>query len=68
MDASIINDEDDRPLGFAFGDHKILFQDGEIKLIQKERMISLCTVSDFIRRPNIEFRGMMKAMKDSIVG
>ena len=65
MDASIINDEDDRPLGFAFGEHKILFQDGEIKLIKEGKMVSLCTISDFMKRPNIEFRGIMKTMNKS---
>ena len=58
---SIIND-DDTPHGFAFGNTRILFQDGEIKLIQNHTMITQCKVSDFIRRPNAEFRDMMKKM------
>lgn len=61
-DASVIND-DDRPQGFAFGDHKIVFQDGKIKLIRDGRMITQCEVKAFMRRPNAEFREMMKMMK-----
>lgn len=60
---SVINDNDEVPMGFAFGNHKILFQDGEIKLIQDGRMITQCKVSQFIRRPYVEFRDMMRAMK-----
>ena len=56
---SIIND-DDTPHGFAFGNTRILFQDGEIKIIQNHTMITQCKVIDFIKRPNIEFRAMMK--------
>ena len=61
-DASVIN-EDDRPIGFAFGNHKVLFQDGEIKMIQNGRMIAQCKVNDFIHRPNAMFRDMMMTMK-----
>ena len=61
-DASVIN-EDDRPIGFAFGNHKVLFQDGEIKMIQNGRMITQCKVNDFIHRPNAMFRDMMMTMK-----
>lgn len=61
-DASVIN-EDDCPIGFAFGDHKVLFQDGEIKLIHNRRMITQCKVNDFIRHPNAMFRDMMMTMK-----
>ncbi len=53
---SVINDNDEVPMGFAFGNHKILFQDGEIKLIQDGRMITQCKVSQFIRRPYEYFR------------
>ena len=59
---SVIN-EDERPIGFAFGDHKVLFQDGEIKLIHNRRMITQCKVNDFIRHPNAMFRDMMMTMK-----
>ena len=61
-DINVINDED-IPRGFLFENHKVLFQDGEIKIIHDGSMITQCKVSDFLRRPNSEFREMMKMMR-----
>lgn len=58
--ASIINDNDEVPVGFAFGAHRVLFQDGKIKLIHNKEIIAQSEIKDFIRRPNAEFRGLMK--------
>ena len=62
LDTMVIRDND-LPQGFIFGNHKVLFQDEEIKLIQGDMMISQCKIKDFLRRPSIEFRGMLKRMK-----
>jgi len=61
--SSIIN-EDNRPMGFAFGEHKVLFQDSKISLIGKGRVISQTDVQSFIKHPNAEFRNMIKAIKE----
>lgn len=60
-EANIIRD-DNRPQGFEFGRHKVLFQDGEIKLIQDGKLFSQCKIADFMKRPNAEFRLMMRMM------
>ena len=60
--ASIINDEEG-PTGFLFGQNRIVFQSGEIRLIQQGRMITQCKVADFIRRPNAQFRDLMRKIK-----
>ena len=57
---SVINDSNEKPVGFAFGDHRVLFQDGKIKLIHNRKIIAQSEIKDFIRRPNAEFRGLMK--------
>ena len=62
-EANVLRDNNDIPQGFLFENHKVLFQDGEIKLIQGGKLISHCKIKDFLRRPNLEFHGMMKVMK-----
>lgn len=57
---SVINDADEVPAGFAFGEHRVLFQDGKIKLIHNREIIAQSEIKDFVRRPNAEFRGLMK--------
>ena len=57
---SVINDNNEKPIGFAFGEYRVLFQDGKIKLIHNREIIAQSEVRDFIRRPNAEFRGLMK--------
>lgn len=59
--ASVIN-EDDRPIGFAFGENHVLFQDGKIQLIRNGQILSQGNVQAFIRHPNAEFRNLMKVI------
>ncbi len=59
-DASLIND--DRMTGFEFGAYKVIFEEGEIKLFDQTRMVDHCSINDFIRKPNAQFRGLMRAM------
>ncbi len=61
--ASIINDNDEVPVGFAFGEHRVLFQDGKIKLIHNMESVAQSEIKNFIRRPNAEFRGLMKGIQ-----
>lgn len=42
---------------------QVRFVDGEIKLIQQGKMITQCKVADFMKRPNAEFRDMMRKMR-----
>lgn len=59
-DAALIND--DSVTGFEFGNYKVIFEDGEIKLFNQKGMVEHCRINDFIRRPNAQFRGLMKSM------
>ena len=59
---SVIN-RDDIPIGFAFGEHRVLFQDGKIKLIHNGDIIEQEEVRTFVRHPNAVFRGLMKTIK-----
>lgn len=59
-DAALIND--DSVTGFEFGDYKVIFEDGEIKLFGQTGILERCRINDFIRRPNAEFRGLKKRM------
>lgn len=59
-DAALIND--DQATGFSFGEYRVIFEDGEIKLFGQTGMIDHCRINDFIHRPNAEFRGLMRAM------
>ena len=60
-DPAILND--DKITGFEFGSYRVIFEDGEIKLWSATGMIKYCTINDFIRMPNAECRGLMKAMQ-----
>ena len=59
---SVIN-QDDKPIGFAFGEHRILFQDGMIKVIHRGSILGQDEVQAFIRHPNAVFRRMMKSIQ-----
>ena len=59
---SVINEEN-RPAGFVFGAHRVLFQDGKIKLFYGGQIISQSSVQEFIKHPNATFRGMMNVIK-----
>jgi len=59
---SVINREE-RPVGFEFGEHRVLFLDGKIQLIHGGQIISQSEVKDFIKHPNATFRGMMNVIK-----
>lgn len=59
-DAVLIND--DSVTGFEFGDYKVIFEYGEIKLFDQTGLLEHCTINDFIRKPNAEFRGLKKRM------
>ena len=59
-DAALINDSGAR--GFAFGEYRVIFEEGEIKLFGQDGMLDHCEINKFIHRPNAEFRGLMRAM------
>jgi len=59
-DASLIND--DSVTGFAFGNYKVIFENGEIKLFGQVGMLDHCRINDFIRSPNAQFRAMKGKM------
>lgn len=59
-DAALIND--DRATGFSFGEYRVIFEDGKIKLFGQAGMIDHCKINDFIHRPNAEFRELMRVM------
>ena len=59
---SVINDHHEVPVGFAFGEHRVLFQDGKIQLIHQQKIVAYSEIKDFIRRPNAEFRALMKGI------
>ena len=60
-DAALIND--DKVTRFEFGSYRVIFEDGEIKLFGEMGMIDHCRINDFIRRPNAQFRGLMRTMR-----
>lgn len=62
---SFINETNEVPVGFIFGDHRVLFQDGKILLIHDRRIVAESAIRDFIRRPNAEFRGLMRGISKS---
>ena len=59
-DAALIND--DNVTGFEFGEYKVVFEDGEIKLLGHSGIVDHCKINDFVRRPNAQFRGLMRSM------
>ena len=59
-DAALIND--DSISGFEFGNYKVIFEDGEIKLFDKTGMLDHCKINEFIRKPNAQFRRLMRVM------
>ena len=60
-DAALIND--DKVTRFEFGSYRVIFEDGEIKLFGETGMIDHCRINDFIRKPNAQFRGLMRALR-----
>lgn len=63
-DAALIND--DQATGFSFGDYRVIFEEGEIRLFDQTGMLEHCKINDFIHRPNAEFRELMRAMNESV--
>lgn len=59
---SVIN-RDEVPIGFAFGDHRVFFKDGNIQIIRNGQIINQSKVADFTRHPNTVFRGLMKSIQ-----
>ena len=59
---SVIN-QDETPIGFAFGKHRILFQDGKIILIWQGNIVNQNDIQAFVRHPNAVFRGLMKSIQ-----
>ncbi len=54
---------DDQPNGFVFNGTTILFDGEEILALTDGKKTNICTVSDFMRCPNAEFRKLMKSIK-----
>ena len=44
---------------FELGDVKVIFQDGRIIIMRKDKLVSKCRINDFSMRPNTVFRDMM---------
>ena len=61
-DASRINDE--TVTGFEFGDYRVIFENGMIKLYKQSVMLDHCEINRFIQRPNASFRGLMRAKEN----
>ena len=59
-DAVLIND--DSVTSFEFGNYRVIFEDGEIKLFDQTGLLEHCRINDFIRKPNAEFRGLKRRM------
>ncbi len=64
---SVIN-QDDIPIGFEFDNHRVLFQDGQIKLLHQGKIIDQSDIQTFIRHPNAVFRGLMKTIRGETAG
>lgn len=56
-DAVIIDDE--TASGFEYNGTKILFDDGQIKLIRSDELIEARSISEFAKRPSAVFRRLM---------
>jgi len=54
-----INDEDNK-LGFNFGKHTLMFDDGQILVSKEGHIFAKYAISDFSRSPNAVFRQMQK--------
>ena len=59
---SVIN-QDDRPIGFALGQHRVLFKDGRIQLIKQGRIVNEKEIQTFIHHPNTVFRDLMRSIR-----
>lgn len=60
-DAMLIND--DNVIGFEFEGYKVKFEDGEIRLYGNSgRVEHYCKINEFVRKPNKQFRNMMRAI------
>ncbi len=60
---SVILNEENQANGFMFGDATILFDGEKILALAGGKISAGCTVSDFLRRPNTEFRQLMNSIK-----
>lgn len=58
----VINDYE-RATGFLFGDYKVFFQDGKIRILSKGQIVGQNDIQAFIQHPNAVFRDLMKAIK-----
>lgn len=57
-DASVINEEDPGS-GFAVGNNRIAFEDGQILLLSDGKIAEKCTITEFAKTPNAVFRRLM---------
>lgn len=62
-DASVINEENSVG-GFLFGESKVSFNDGRIILIQEDKIVESCTITEFAKTPNASFRRLMSYVKN----
>ena len=56
---------EDEVTGFVFGDYRVIFEDGKIKLSDQVRELGNCEIKEFIHKPNAQFRRLMKTMRES---
>ena len=64
-DASVINEEE-RNSGFTIGDYTVTFENGEIILQNKEKVVEKYAIADFSRKPNAVFRRLMRNITVSL--
>jgi hypothetical protein len=49
--------------GFELGEVKVIFENGKIFVIQRNKIISECEVKEFSRHPTTSFRNMIKRLR-----
>ena len=55
---------DDEASGFEFEGKKIVFEDGRIEIMEGKDRKAYVEISEFVRRPNLEFRRLMGYVKN----
>ncbi|WP_027215233.1 restriction endonuclease-like protein [Butyrivibrio fibrisolvens] len=59
---------DSADLGFKHGDTYFDFHNGEIMVIQKDKIVQKCSIDDFAKRPGSTFRLLSYALKGKVDG
>lgn len=62
----VISARDEPASGFALGDIRVLFADGEIQLFRDEKPVTGCTARDFSQRPGATLRMLLAQRTDDV--